>query len=77
MVTVYSKESCTFCEQAKQYLESNNIQYTEVDIENNQKAREWILEQGHRSVPQIYIDNELIEGGYNGLVHSPLTLLQE
>lgn len=77
MITVYSKESCAFCEQAKQYLESNNIEYTEVDIENNKKAREWILEQGHRSVPQIYIDNELIEGGYNGLVHSSLTLLQE
>ena len=77
MVTIYSKDSCTFCVRSKQYLESNNIEYTEVNIENNLEAREWILEQGHRSVPQIYVDNQLIEGGYNGLVDSPLSLLQE
>ena len=59
------------------FLWSNNIEYTEVNIENNLEAREWILEQGHRSVPQIYVDNQLIEGGYNGLVDSPLSLLQE
>ena len=77
MVTIYSKESCAFCVRSKQYLESNNIQYTEVNIENNLEAREWIIEQGHRTVPQIYVDNQLIEGGYNGLVDSPLSLLQE
>ena len=77
MVTIYSKESCAFCVRSKQYLESNNIEYTEVNIENNLEAREWIIEQGHRTVPQIYVDNQLIEGGYNGLVDSPLSLLQE
>ena len=77
MVTIYSKDSCAFCVRSKQYLESNNIQYTEVNIENNLEAREWIIEQGHRTVPQIYVDNQLIEGGYNGLVDSPLSLLQE
>jgi|TARA_B110001454_G_C12595082_1_gene381944 glutaredoxin len=75
MVTVYSKNSCAFCVRAKQYLESKNIEYEEVNIEHDSEAREWILEQGHRTVPQIYINDELVEGGFNGLVETPDTLL--
>jgi glutaredoxin 3 len=77
MVTVYSKNSCAFCVRAKQYLESKNIEYEEINIEHDPEAREWILEQGHRTVPQIYINDQLVEGGFNGLVDSPLTLLRE
>ena len=60
---------------AKNYLESKNIKYEEVNIEHDSEAREWILEQGHRTVPQIYINDELVEGGFNGLVETPDTLL--
>ena len=57
------------------YLESKNIKYEEVNIEHDSEAREWILEQGHRTVPQIYINDQLVEGGFNGLVETPDTLL--
>ena len=75
MIKIYSKNSCSFCVRAKQYLESKNIIYEEVNIEQDLEARQWILEQGHRTVPQIYINDQLVEGGFNGLVETPDTLL--
>lgn len=68
MITVYSKTHCSHCVNAKNYLQSRNINYHEVNIEEDAEAREFILEQGHRTVPQIYQgDRLLIEGGWQGL----------
>ena len=68
MITVYSKTNCPHCVNAKKYLESKNINYREVNIEQDSQAREFVLSQGHRSVPQIYLGHALlIEGGWQGL----------
>ena len=68
MITVYSKTNCPHCVNAKRYLENLNINYREVNIEQDSQAREFILNQGHRSVPQIYIDQQLlVEGGWSAL----------
>lgn len=68
MITVYSKNNCPFCVQAKNLLTLKGIQYEEVNIEENPDARTFILEQGHRTVPQIYQDGKLlVEGGFQGL----------
>lgn len=68
MITIYSKYNCPYCVQAKQYLENNNINYREVNIEQDNAAREFVVSRGHRSVPQIYIEDMLlVEGGWQGL----------
>ena len=68
MITVYSKNNCPYCVNAKQFLQSKNINYQEVNIENDAQARAFILEQGHKSVPQIYVgDRLLVSGGWQGL----------
>lgn len=68
MITVYSKTNCPHCVNAKQFLENKNINYQEVNIEHDAAAREFILSQGHRSVPQIYVgDRLLVQGGWSGL----------
>lgn len=68
MLTVYSKNNCPFCEQAKALLTKKNINYDVVKIDENHEAREWLLEQQHRTVPQIYLNGSLfVEGGYHGL----------
>lgn len=69
MLTVYSKNNCAFCVQAKNYLTQKNIEFKEIKIDEDSEAREFILEQGHRTVPQIYLNEELfVSGGYQGLV---------
>ena len=68
MLTVYSKNNCPFCVQAKNLLKLKNIAFEEINIEQNPEARKFVLEQGHRTVPQIYKDGQLfVEGGFQGL----------
>ena len=69
MLTVYSKNYCPFCDKAKHLLKTKNIAYTEINIDENQESREWLIAQGHRAAPQIYLGDALfVEGGYQGLV---------
>jgi glutaredoxin 3 len=68
MITVYSKNNCAFCTQAKNLLKSKGVEYVEVKIDEDAEAKDFVLEQGHRTVPQIYKDGTLlVEGGYQGL----------
>ena len=68
MLTVYSKKHCPFCDQAKALLKRKDIQFEEVKIDEDTTAREFIMEQGHRTVPQIYFQGKLfVEGGFQGL----------
>jgi len=48
-------------------LESKDINYTEINIEQDADARKRIVDAGLRTVPQIYINEQLLPGGYNGL----------
>ena len=68
MLTVYSKNNCPFCEQAKNLLTTKKIAFEVIKIDEDSAAREWLLEQRHRTVPQIYRDGKLfVEGGFQGL----------
>jgi glutaredoxin len=65
--TVWSKDMCSYCEQAKLLLESKGIEYEERKI-----GKEWTKEQllkavpNARTVPQIFLDSEYV-GGYTEL----------
>jgi glutaredoxin 3 len=68
MLKVYSKDNCPFCLQAKAFLEKKGIDFEEVRVDQNPQAREFIVNAGHRTVPQIYQDGKLfVEGGFQGL----------
>jgi len=67
-LTVYSKTVCPYCVQAKSFLKSKGIAFDEINIETTPEAREFIMTEGHRTVPQIYIDGKIfVEGGWQGL----------
>lgn len=68
MLTVYSKNNCPFCVQAKRLLENKNVSFEEINIEEHPESRQFLLDQGLRSVPQIFKGNELfVQGGFQGL----------
>jgi len=78
MLTVYSKNNCPFCVQAKALLVKNSIAFEEVKIDENPDAREFIVAEGHRTVPQIYKDGKLlVEGGYTGLAKQTPEFFQQ
>jgi glutaredoxin 3 len=68
MITVYSKNNCPFCVQAKSLLQLKGVDFEEIKIDESSEAREFIVGEGHRTVPQIYRDGKLlVEGGFQGL----------
>jgi glutaredoxin 3 len=68
MLTIYSKTVCPYCVQAKNYLKSKNINFREINIEQDAEAREFIINQGLRTMPQIFMDGKIfVEGGWTGL----------
>lgn len=70
MITVYSKNDCTYCIKAKEYLTKLNVPFNEINTSEDETARHFIKEvEGHKTLPQIYKDGKLfIEGGYSGLI---------
>ena len=78
MLTVYSKANCPFCDQAKNLLKLKNIQFEEIRVDENPDARQFIVNEGHRTVPQIYKDGKLfVQGGYQGLAKLTESELKE
>lgn len=68
MLTLYSKNLCSNCVQAKNFLQSKNINFREINIEQDAEAREFIVQQGLRTMPQIFMDGKIfVEGGWAGL----------
>jgi glutaredoxin len=70
-LTIYTRDDCPYCDRAKALLESKGIEYTTVNVEIRTEAREYLVEQGLRSVPQIFNGTTLIPGGYQGLAGQP------
>lgn len=64
---VWSKDMCPYCEQAKMLLRTRGIEFEERNI-NRGWTREQLLEAvpNARTVPQIFLDQELI-GGFTEL----------
>jgi len=70
-LTVYTKDNCPFCDRAKTLLESRGIAYNTINLEQQPDAREFLVDQGLRSVPQIFNGTTLLQGGYQGLAAKP------
>lgn len=67
-VEIYTKSNCSYCEMAKQYFDSQNIEYSLHDVENVETFNELINRNpSARTMPQIFINDQLI-GGYTDLI---------
>ena len=64
MYTIYSANRCQYCEMAKGLLKYAKVQFIEVNIDKNTDAKQFILSEGHRSVPQLYLNKEHIASGF-------------
>jgi glutaredoxin len=78
MITLYSKPNCVYCDKAKVWLAKYGFPFEAIDISVDEEARQFVVNQGHKSVPQVYVnDTILIEGGYTGLSKYEPTQLKE
>ncbi len=66
MITIYSKANCPQCTNAKALLKSYDIDFNDVRIDEDDQARHFVLGEGHKSVPQLYVDTTYF-GGFKDL----------
>jgi len=62
-VKVYSTPTCPYCKMAKDFLKQNNIQFVDIDVAQDPKAsQEMIDKSGQMGIPQLEIDGQIIVG---------------
>ena len=63
MVRLFVTPSCAYCFTLKEFLKEHNIEFEEVDVSQNKKAREEMIERtGKMEVPVVEIDGQIIVG---------------
>lgn len=66
-VQVYSKQQCPYCVKAKSLLTKKGVAFEEIDVENDDAKRAWLVETtGQRTVPQVFVDGRPL-GGFTDL----------
>lgn len=74
-VVVYSTDSCPWCVRAKQYLESQKIEFVEKNVaEDYDAAVEMVKKSGQQGVPVIDIEGSIIVGFNKPAIDSALGL---
>ncbi len=62
-VKVYSTPTCPYCKMAKKFLGDNGIAYQDLNVAEDEAAREeMISKSGQMGVPVIDIDGEIVLG---------------
>lgn len=63
MIKVYTTESCPWCIKTKQYLNSKNINFEELNVQTDMAAREEMMNKTKQlGVPVLDIDGTVIIG---------------
>ena len=61
-VTVYTQPGCGACQQEKEFLSQNGVEFTEKDIRTDAEAIQEMIEMNSQSTPTTVIDGESIIG---------------
>jgi glutaredoxin 3 len=63
-VEVYSTSYCPYCMRAKALLRSKGVEFEDIDVTNDPALRAQMvkLAGGRRTVPEIFINGEIIGG---------------
>ena len=62
-VTIYTTAYCPYCVRAKALLKKKSVNFTEIDVSDNEEKREWLTDTtGQRTVPQIFINDRPVGG---------------
>lgn len=66
-ITIYSTPTCHFCHMAKEFMDQNNIKYTDYDVATDlEKRKEMVDKSGQLGVPVIDIEGKILVGFEEG-----------
>lgn len=62
-IEFFCTPSCPYCVRAKSLLESKNVQYEDIRVDQDHERHEEMIKRSNRtSVPQIFIDGDHVGG---------------
>lgn len=63
MIKVYSTVACPYCVTLKKFLKEHNIEFEDIDVSQDEKARdEMVKKSGQMGVPVVEINGEIVVG---------------
>lgn len=63
VVKIYSTPACPFCKRAKEFFKEHSVEYEDINVAENEKARDEMIEKsGQMSVPVIEVGDEFVVG---------------
>ena len=63
-ITVYTKPACVQCTPTSKALDKNGIEYTTVDITEDNEARDYVMGLGYLQAPVVVVDTDTHWAGY-------------
>jgi glutaredoxin 3 len=62
-IEIYTKNYCSYCHRAKELLKIKGVDFIEYDVaQNPEKEAEMVQRSGRSTVPEIFINDQLIGG---------------
>jgi len=62
-IEIYTKNYCPYCKRAMELLRIKGVDFIEYDVTNDKKKeQEMRTRSGRETVPEIFIDGELVGG---------------
>jgi glutaredoxin 3 len=63
VVKLFTTPACPYCFTLKEFLKENNIEFEEIDVSQDEKARdEMVKKSGQMAAPVLEINGELVVG---------------
>ncbi|QQM14608.1 glutaredoxin family protein [Staphylococcus phage MarsHill] len=61
-IKFYTKNNCAKCGFSKMFLNNKGVAYTEINIDEDESAKEELLSKGYQSLPVIDFGTDVIVG---------------
>ncbi|MCU0653198.1 MAG: glutathione S-transferase N-terminal domain-containing protein [Candidatus Pacebacteria bacterium] len=63
MIKIYSTPFCPYCVTLKDYLKSKKVEFKDIDVSSDDKARDEMIElSGQIGVPVVNVDGQIVVG---------------
>ncbi|WPH64099.1 glutaredoxin-like protein [Staphylococcus phage vB_StaM_PB50] len=74
-IKFYTKNNCSKCMFSKMVLGNQGIEYTEINIDEDEKAKEELLSKGYQSLPVIDFGTDVVVGNDPAKLNQVLSTL--
>ena len=61
-IKVFSKNNCMQCKMVKRYLDDKQVEYKEINIDDEPQYVNYLLEKGFQTLPVIESEKETFSG---------------